>query len=126
MLLFFGGRASGVRSAASWRVQCSTGRRRQSYPFPRAIHRVRTSRNAFQRRQSAGIFFWVGWLCTRRGLRSVVVEALVGGAIWWRPDFRFAFGFSGEPGRSVERSDSAERLGAAVVVAGGASPCRNR
>ena len=72
------------------------------------------------------IFQWGGWLCARRGLRGVVVEAVAGGASFWRPDLGIDCRFSGEPGRSVERLDGTERIGAAVVVACGAPSSGDR
>src|SRR5580704_2263983 len=126
MLLFFGSRASGVRSFASWRVQCRTRRRRQPYPFPRASHRVRTSGHAVSLRPVPIIFFGGGWLCAWRGLRGVVVEAVEGGACIGRPDIWIDCRFSGEPGRSVERLDGTERIGAAVVASCGSPSSGDR
>ena len=127
MLLFFSSSASGVRSSASWRVQCSDSPEASTLSCSPEPSIAFAQAGMLSRRGYMSIIFqWGGWLCAGRGLRGVVVEAVGGGACIRRPDLGLDCRFSGEPGRSVERLDGTERIGAAVVVARGAPSSGDR
>ncbi len=119
-----GGIAPGVPCAAAERMLAGTRRRRHGDVFPRHLHRLQPAGRARPGRQVQALCRAGRRLRCRRGGGDAAAGAVVGRASSRASGAGGGAGVGGELRRRQQRTDGAERAGAAAADPAGVGGCR--